>query len=60
MRPQEVVERKHVLFFGELHMIGDVLEYLGHQHKAALNGRRHLTSHYAHFLRRYCNIQVFL
>ena len=36
--PDELVEAEHVLLLGELNVVGDVLEDLGHEHQVALDG----------------------
>lgn len=39
----EVVEDDHVVLLGELHVVGDVLQDLGHEHQAALDVGRGLS-----------------
>lgn len=54
MLPEEVVEGQHVLLLGELHVVGDVLQDLGHEHQPALHVRRDGPAHDAHLLGGHC------
>lgn len=49
---EKVVEGEHVLLLAELHVVGDVLEDLGHEHEAALDGNRDGLVDDAHLLGR--------
>ena len=40
--PQKVVEVQHVSLLAELDVIGDVLQYLGHEHQTSFDVRRRL------------------
>ena len=48
----ELVEAEHVLLLGELDVVGDVLEDLGHEHETALDGGGRLLLHDPHLVGR--------
>ncbi len=49
----EIVEANHVILLAKVHVIGDVLQDLGHEHEAAFDVGRRLLLHNAHFVRRH-------
>lgn len=42
---QKIVEAQHMLLLGELHMVGNVLQYFGHEHKPTFGRTGHLLAH---------------
>ncbi len=54
---QKVVEHEHVLLLGELDVVGNVLEYLAHEHQPSLDSRGRLGLDYPGLVRRdYCRV----
>lgn len=51
---QKVIEGQHVLLLAELHVVGDALQDLGHEHEAAFDLGTGLTVDDAHFVGRHC------
>ena len=49
----KLIAIEHVLLLGELHVVGDVLQDLGHEHEAALNVGRRLLLNNAHLVGRH-------
>ena len=48
----KLIETEHVLFLGELYMVGNVLKDLGHEHQSTLDGGGWLLLDNAHLIGR--------